>query len=168
MSKTTVPKGWTLNTWAYHSEALRQADKELRAADDRRYGEVAEQRAVALTIKETANEKALTLAREIQTYKDDKADITRERNLAESGKYVTRGDLSQLEERLVKIITPLAEYVSSQRGSIEGSRTVTTDRRQEVTATEARRSNTIAIVAAVIAGSLLIVTVVSLLFAFGR
>ncbi len=50
---------------------------EVAAERDRRYAEVAEERSKALEIKQIADAKALSLAAEIQTYKDQKADELR-------------------------------------------------------------------------------------------
>src|SRR5687767_6417131 len=51
---------------------LREADFRFAEERDRRYAEVATEREKALKIKETADLAALGLAREIQTYKDEK------------------------------------------------------------------------------------------------
>jgi hypothetical protein len=69
--------------------ALRVADMRFDAERDRRLTEVAIEREKALKIKETADLAALSLAREIQTYKDEKANQLREQINSERGLYVT-------------------------------------------------------------------------------
>jgi hypothetical protein len=77
----------------------------FEAERDRRYNEVNIEREKALKIKETADLAALGLAREIQTYKDEKANELREQIGSERGLYVTRPE-----------IKPLADYVTAQSG----------------------------------------------------
>ena len=73
MSKSPdVPKDWTIETYAAHSEALRVADRRFFDERDRRYTEVNIEREKALKIKETADRDAMALAREAQTYKEQK------------------------------------------------------------------------------------------------
>jgi len=72
---------------------------------DRRYAEVNIEREKALKIKETADLAALGLAREIQNYKDEKANELREQINSERGLYATNKD-----------IDPIKSYVSSQTG----------------------------------------------------
>jgi len=72
---------------------------------DRRYSEVNIEREKALKIKETADLAALQLAREIQTYKDERANELREQINSERGLYATNKD-----------IDPIKSYVSSQTG----------------------------------------------------
>lgn len=60
----------TIVTLAQHLSCMQAKDQEFRDERDRRYAEVAEARAEALKIKETADAKALELAAEIQSYKD--------------------------------------------------------------------------------------------------
>lgn len=81
-----------------HVAALREADLRfnaaLREADQR-----------ALSIKEIGDANALDLAREIQTYKDEKANELREQIGSERGLYATKDE-----------IAPLTKFVSSQQG----------------------------------------------------
>ena len=146
----TPTSGWTTEAFIEHMNALRASDRELadervsrlqerlghlidlRNEDnrfgeerDRRYTEVADQRAAALTIKELADAKALDLAQTNQTYKDDKADKMRDQSLTQSGQYVTHDDLSVLEGKLVRIIEPLVEYMNAQRGVVQGAQMTT-------------------------------------------
>jgi hypothetical protein len=86
-------------------EALRTADMRFEEERDRRYSEVNIEREKALKIKETADLAALQLAREIQSYKDEKANQLREQINSERGLYATNKD-----------IEPIKSYVSSQTG----------------------------------------------------
>jgi hypothetical protein len=61
---------------------------------DRRYSEVNIEREKALKIKETADLAALQLAREIQTYKDEKANELREQISRERNLYPTKDELA--------------------------------------------------------------------------
>jgi hypothetical protein len=88
-----------------HLAALREADLRFNEERDRRYAEVNIEREKALKIKETADLAALRLAREIQTYKDEKANELREQINSERGLYATNKD-----------IDPIKSYVSSQTG----------------------------------------------------
>jgi hypothetical protein len=97
--------GWTVDTLSVHMEELRAADERYGAERDRRYSEVALEREKALQIKEHADEAALGLAREIQSYKDEKANQLREQINAERGLYVTRPEF--------KVV---ADYVTGQQG----------------------------------------------------
>lgn len=92
-----------------HYEALRAADKELAAERDRRYKEVAAEREKALQIKEEADKEALRLAREIQVYKDEKANNLREQIGNERVDMATKDD-----------VKPLTAYVASQMGRSAG------------------------------------------------
>lgn len=65
-----------------HLEALREADQR------------------ALAIKERADEKALSLAREIQTYKDEKANELRSQIERERGEMATKDDLAAAIEKV--------------------------------------------------------------------
>lgn len=92
-------------TLAEHWAALRQADERFYAERDRRYAEVNVEREKALKIKEEADKAALGLAREIQTYKDEKANELREQINSERGLYVTKTELE-----------PIKTYIASQTG----------------------------------------------------
>jgi hypothetical protein len=96
---------WTIATLKEHFETL-------RAADDRRYQEVNDERAKALKIKETADEVALGLARDIQKYKDEKANELRAQIESERGTYATKVE-----------IKPIAEWVQAQQGKGQGFQT---------------------------------------------
>jgi len=118
---------WTLESFAIHQKVVREADQAMALERDRRYSEGAELRAVALKIKETADLAALTLARESQTYKEQQNDALRDKNLSESGVYATNASVSQaignLETKIETALAPLVNFVSSQQGVAQGSRT---------------------------------------------
>jgi len=99
---------------------LRSHLRELAAERDRRYAEVAIEREKALMIKERADRAALELAREIQTYKDEKANELRSQIERERGSYVTQGDLRAEIARLEALIQPAADYAKSQAGRGQG------------------------------------------------
>jgi vacuolar-type H+-ATPase subunit H len=111
-------------------EALRAADLRWQLAEekfqterDRRYSEVALEREKALKIKEEADKAALGLAREIQQYKDEKANELREQINSERGLYATKGDVTSAVEKVDATVKPLSEYVTAQQG---GPRAITT------------------------------------------
>jgi hypothetical protein len=112
--------GWTIETYSAHNEALRQAQKELDAERDRRYSEVDIEKEKALKIKETADLAALSLARDIQIYKDEKANELRSQIERERGTYTTQAELRGATDKIEAIVTPLAAYVASQQGRREG------------------------------------------------
>jgi hypothetical protein len=88
-----------------HIEMQIRYERRLREADDRRYAEVGLARAEALKIKEAGDAKALELARQIQDYKDTKANELREQISRERGAYVSQDQFK-----------PIADYVASQQG----------------------------------------------------
>ena len=99
MSEPNIPNGWTIATYAAHNEALRAAEVKFQEERDRRYMEVDIEKEKALKIKETADLAALQLARDIQIYKDEKANELREQINSERGLYVTRTDLAFVVEK---------------------------------------------------------------------
>jgi hypothetical protein len=103
-----------------HLIALRAADAALQTERDRRYAEVNVEREKALKIKETADLAALQLAREIQTYKDEKANELREQINSERGLYPTKDDMAALSARLEAMIKPLSEYVTGEQVKNKG------------------------------------------------
>lgn len=107
-----------------HLEALRKADGEFYDERDRRYLEVNIEKEKALKIKETADLAALGLAREIQTYKDEKANELREQIANERGMYAKKEevnkDISATIEKIEATVKPLVEYVLSQQGRSGG------------------------------------------------
>src|SRR5687768_2356641 len=111
-TKTSV-SGWTIDTFAAYTDAMRTMQDRIDEERDRRYREVALEREKALKIKEEADREALSLARQIQTYKDEKANELREQINSERGLYATKGDLSAAIEKVDATIKPVLEYVSS-------------------------------------------------------
>jgi hypothetical protein len=103
-----------------HLAAVRAGDQALDAERDRRYAEVNVEKEKALKIKETADLAALQLAREIQTYKDEKANELREQISSERGRYVTRDELASAVRELQAAIKPLADYTTSDAGRNAG------------------------------------------------
>jgi hypothetical protein len=88
-----------------HIETVLAGHARFLEERDRRYTEVNIEREKALKIKETADLAALQLAREIQTYKDEKANELREQINSERGLYATNKDLE-----------PLKTYIAAQTG----------------------------------------------------
>lgn len=111
--------GWTTQTLKLYFDALRMGDDKFAAERDRRYTEVALEREKALKIKETADLAALQLAREIQTYKDEKANDLRSQIEHERGSYATQFDLKANRERLEVLIQPALDYVTRSLGGME-------------------------------------------------
>jgi hypothetical protein len=118
-----------------HIEALRMADRVLQEAK-----ESALEKAVtaafaaqkeAQSIKDRGDAEALRLAREIQQYKDEKANELREQIGSERGDYATKDDLGKAidkvgalnhatYEKLEATIAPLVNYVTLQQGGNTG------------------------------------------------
>jgi hypothetical protein len=92
--------GWTFATWKIYQDER-----------DRRYTEVNIEKEKALKIKETADLAALGLAREIQTYKDEKANQLREQIGSERNLYVTKEGLDSAIAKLA------AESTTDKRDS---------------------------------------------------
>lgn len=105
------PRGWV---------PLKEHLEALRAADDRRYSEVAQEREKALKIKEEADKVAQALARRIQAYKDEQGNELRAQINSERGLYPTKTELAAAIDKLTAIVRPLAEYVVAQQGRREG------------------------------------------------
>jgi hypothetical protein len=99
--------GWTFDTLKiltderqHHSTELHRAEERFQAERDLRYKEVNVEREKALKIKEEADKVALDLARQIQTYKDEKANELREQISSERGSYATKDDLRAAVEKI--------------------------------------------------------------------
>ena len=97
-----------------HFEALREADQR------------------ALQIKDKADEEALALAREIQAYKDEKANELREQINNERGVYVERREFEEFRQRYVDAhvaledkfdaqLKPINDYITGREGRSAGS-----------------------------------------------
>jgi hypothetical protein len=121
--------GWTTDTLKElgderdrHARMLRDADQRFAEERDRRYSEVNIEREKALKIKETADLAALSLAREIQDYKDEKANNLRSQIEGERGHYATKEDMRFMTEKFEALIKPLADWISGQQGRGLGSR----------------------------------------------
>lgn len=93
--------------------SLKKYLEKIIELNDRRYTEVNIEKEKALKIKEEADKVALGLARDIQRYKDEKANELREQINSERGLYVTN-------EKFDTTIKPLVDYVSSQNGKDRG------------------------------------------------
>ncbi len=103
--------------WNEHLISLMKSDHRFYEERDRRYAEVNVEREKALKIKEEADKVALDLARQIQAYKDEKANELREQINSERGLYATKDDLNLAIEKVQVAVKPLLEYVTSQQGS---------------------------------------------------
>jgi hypothetical protein len=112
--------GWTVDTLKYLIDERDRLRQRLTDERDRRYSEVNVEKEKALKIKETADFAALQLAREIQTYKDEKANELREQINSERGLYATKSDLENAVREIGAAVKPLSEYVSSQTGRTGG------------------------------------------------
>lgn len=99
---------------------LHEADLRFQEERDRRYTEVGQEREKALKIKETADLAALELAREIQVYKDSKANALREQITSERGLYATKVEMQALSEKFDAMLRPIADYVAAQTGRSQG------------------------------------------------
>jgi hypothetical protein len=99
-----------------HLAAVRMSDLRFEAERDRRYAEVNLEREKALKIKEMADLAALELAREIQTYKDEKANELRSQIERERGSYVTQDQIRALTREYTAALKPLSEFVAGQQG----------------------------------------------------
>lgn len=122
-TKTSV-SGWTIDTLAAHYDEVRRLQDRIDAERDRRYAEVALEREKALKIKEEADKAALYLAREIQTYKDEKANELREQINSERGLYASKGDLNAAIEKVDATLKPVLEYVATDRGRGAGGQAI--------------------------------------------
>jgi vacuolar-type H+-ATPase subunit H len=111
---------WTLQAYVVHNEALRRAEDKFQSERDRRYTEVKNAEEKALRIKEQADRDALQLAREIQTYKDEKANELREQISRERGEYVTQEQLKGVSDKIEATMKPVLDFVSSQQGRTSG------------------------------------------------
>lgn len=103
-------------------DLLRVSEEKFQEERDRRYTEVKNAEEKALRIKEQADRDALQLAREIQTYKDEKANELRSQIERERGSYVTQSDLRSSLEKIDVLIKPISEFVSTQQGGTNKSK----------------------------------------------
>jgi vacuolar-type H+-ATPase subunit H len=89
---------------------LREADHRFSDERDRRYAEVKNAEEKALKVKEQADRDALGLAREIQTYKDEKANELRSQIERERGTYISRAEFK-----------PVGDFIATQTGRASGA-----------------------------------------------
>lgn len=120
LAEFTVGSGWSIETYAIYVDAMRAAEQRFQDERDRRYNEVNIEKEKALKIKETADLAALSLARDIQIYKDEKANELREQINSERGRYVTQGELKSLSEKFETLLRPINDYVNSTQGQRQG------------------------------------------------
>ena len=117
-------KGWTIETYAAHNEAMRAADIRFHEERDRRYAEGAALNAIALKIKETADLAALTLAREGSTLDQARLDALRDKTLGDSGVYATNASVSlaltDLKTSFDTALAPIVDFISKQQGASQG------------------------------------------------
>lgn len=111
-----------------HLQAVRELEEKLAGERDRRYAEVNIEREKALKIKEEADRTALTLAREnqnlkdenqkqVQLYRDEKANELREQINKERNLYASKEDLANIMQTLDTKLEPLIRFVNNQSGS---------------------------------------------------
>lgn len=111
-----------------HLETVRALEHTLAEERDRRYAEVNIEREKALKIKEEADRTALTLAREnqnlkdenqkqVQLYRDEKANELREQINKERNLYASKEDLANIMQTLDTKLEPLIRFVNNQSGS---------------------------------------------------
>lgn len=108
--------GWTLDTLQEHHQALDAANEKFMVERDRRYSEVNIEREKALKIKEEADKAALGLAREIQSYKDEKANQLREQIGSERGTYATKEDLAASMREIAVKLEAVTSYMAGKGG----------------------------------------------------
>jgi len=116
------PIAWNVETYAAHNEALRQAEHLFQKERDRRYAEVKAAEEKALLVKQRADDQALLLAREIQTYKDEKANELREQINSERGLYATKADLLALSDKFDAAHRPVVEFMAAAIGTGMGGK----------------------------------------------
>ena len=108
--------GWTLDTLQEHNQICDALKRDLTEERDRRYSEVNLEREKALKIKEEADKAALGLAREIQLYKDEKANLLREQINSERGSFAMKTDLESAVRELNAKLEPVISFVAAQAG----------------------------------------------------
>ena len=86
----------------------------LQEERDRRYAEVAAEREKTLKMKEDADQAALQLSRDAQTYKDEKANELRSQIESERGIYMTRSEYIVQHQALVDRLDLAVKVVADQ------------------------------------------------------
>jgi hypothetical protein len=115
---------------------------------DRRYEELNVERQRALAIKEKADDAALSLQRQYQTYKDEQANNLRAQIGSERGNYVTQADHRALQEKVdaglasvtlafTAQLKPVSDYILSQQGAARNNDKTVNNTRQNTTLTVA-------------------------------
>ncbi len=99
-------------------DIVHDLQEKLQTERDRRYSEVNVEREKALKIKEEADKAALGLAREIQTYKDEKANELREQISSERNLYVTKPELESTLRELKALRTAGEHWTWHQMATI--------------------------------------------------
>ena len=112
---------WTIDTYAAHNEAFRIAEEKFQAERDRRYAEVNIEKEKAVQIKEAADLAALQLARDIQSYKDEKANELRSQIEGERLSYANKNDLTAATDKIDATLKPVLAYIAAQQGGIKGT-----------------------------------------------
>jgi len=103
-----------------HSREIIRLQERFGNERDLRYKEVGLERDKALKIKEEADKVALDLAREIQKYKDEKANELREQINRERGLYASKDDLTAAIREIKAEIKPLSDFVATRQGQSAG------------------------------------------------
>ena len=129
---------WTTSTlMALFVREMQWRDREQQWRDkfdterDRRYAENDLEREKALkikdegdkaarAIKDESDKEAMRLAREIQVYKDEKANELREQISSERGLYATKEDLGNTAAKFEAVMQPVIEYVARNQGRGSG------------------------------------------------
>lgn len=125
IKEKNIPNKWTLEAYIEHTRII-DANNELLAIErDRRYSEGNELRAMALKIKETADNDAKILEREASTYRENRNDVLREQSLQQQGVYVTRNDLQEAISEISKEIKLIANDMSLRNGQDKGMQITT-------------------------------------------
>lgn len=110
-----------------HLATIHELEGKYYDERDRRYTEVALEREKALRIKEEADRTALTLAREnqnlkdenqkqVQLYKDEKANELREQINRERNLYASKDDLSRILSTIEVRLEPLTTFMNREAG----------------------------------------------------
>jgi uncharacterized protein YukE len=110
---------WTLEAIQEHNKIVDDLKEKLDTERDRRYSEVNIEREKALKIKEEADKAALGLAREIQSYNDEKANQLREQISSERGTFASKEDLAAMMREIAASIQPLTSFVAGQAGKTQ-------------------------------------------------
>jgi hypothetical protein len=93
---------------------------------DRRYEAEARLRAEALRVAEDGEARALVLARDIQTYKDEKANELRSQIEREQGDRVSKDDLRAFGVAIRAEMKPALDWVATRRGRDAGGEIIFT------------------------------------------